>query len=497
MVNSELVATLRVLSKDEQQRLTWFVQSPYFNEGREARNEGKLIACILDYLGNAPQREADLDPETLYHQIYSGRAYAAQTMNNLSASSLRLVRQFLAVEMTQRSDRPVFAHRQQLGYFTNKGAYDLGEKYIKRLEREVEKINSPDDLDFLYNWLAEEAKTDFLYMLTEVTDDFNLQGSLLALEHFFLIKRLYIVANLFNQNRLTPVLKEGQMEAYLREIDAWADKPFFQDPIVQLSRKALDFLALEDPVRAEQEFDAFMALFSEHEETLSLDYKKRFESFAYNFCVGRFNQPKYRNLLFDIFRRKLNPDRLKPEETIQATLFLSLVKTGLVGEEFELIKSFLDTYRTRIVGRHASEEYYQFCLALYHFYTNELDKARNIIITLNFHEPLYKFFCKTLEVKIFFDSGESDFDLVEDKLNALRVAVHRERKMSERNLTPFRHFANFMYRLHRLRCQPQVNPQKLQELIREVDQTQESVSEKIWLLKTLRQLQDGLDNTRK
>lgn len=488
MVNSELVATLRVFSKKEQRYLELFLQSPYCTNGREAGHELKLVRHIFTALAAGEPGKATLEEAAVYSALHPERpSFSAQTVNNAAVSTLKLVRRFIIMEMTARTWRPTSENTLLLLYFREKGAFDLCKKTQVRLEREGPEENSLDDLDFLQDWQAENAKAAYLVMETELKSDFNLFPSLRALELFYLVERLNILTALFNQHRIAPVFEETEQEALIEEIDRWADKPFFNHPAVTLARKALSVLCKKGE-EAEKEFEAFMEMLAQQEMHLSVFFLKRFESIAYNFCARHFDRPEYREKLFWLFHRRLLPERQHSEEGIHCIEFLSMIKTALMGEQYDLAKSFIDTYRYRIKGRETAQKYYQFGLALYYFELKRLDEARSIIVHLNFHDIVYKYIFKTLEIKIFFEAGEDNHEFLRSRLGTLKVAVHRDKtSMPEEKARGYRNFVNIMLRLVHWCSDPDQDKRWLLELIREVEEGKD-ISEKVWLLKKLREL---------
>ncbi len=480
MVNSELVATLCTLTKQEQTRLKHFLQSPYFTEGKDAPHEIRLAEEIFTALSAGKAVNGALDREVLYAKIYpESKKFVPSTISNLATSTLNLVRKFFVAEMYGRIDQPLHDNTHILNFLLEKGAYDLCEKYLRKAELKKTPKTGPDNLSFLFNWQFENAKGIFLGMKSRQNGDFNLKKSLSALEEFYLIERLDTLTSIFNLNRFTPVLQKKERDLLIAEIDQWANKSCFKNPIVQLSRKALLFLDDRSP-QAEKEFGEFMLMLSKHEKTLSLYHLKRMEAFAYNFCTKRFEQQKFRDMLFDLYRRRMKPERLSKESTIQAAEFLSMVKTGLLKGEIKLVQSLLDTFRNRIKGPQASEKYYQFCLAMLHFKQGKFDEAEAIVFQLNFHDSMYKFAAKALEIKLIYEATKNYSTQMDSKLNAFKSNISRQPKITADKLKGFRNFVNLMIRLNHWHMQLKKNWRLLWRMLQEV-QKSDSFAERIWL----------------
>lgn len=474
-----MVAMLRVFSEQEQQRLELFLQSPYFSKGVKAQQSLLLVQLICRYLSEGSAAGA-WSPEKIYAQIFTDKdTYRAPTLNNLISHTLKLVRKFIEIEMLTQNLGPVRTHTLHTQFFLDKGEFDLCDKYLNRLEEQRTLEETWDDAGYYANWQAEWVKSMCQGMQNRVTDDYNLKVSLSALEKFYLLQRLDILATLFNQNRLTPVIDPTERQILIDGIEGWAYLPFFERPVVQLYRKVLLFLHLEEKA-AEPEFDAFLELLYQEEKNLSLSHLKRFESFAYNFCVRRFTQEKFRNILFDLFHRWVQPDRLSQQETVQSNLMLSMVHTGLLTQQFDWVNAFLEAYRHRISGTQPSEDYYQFGRALYFFNMNQFDRAQNLLVQLNFHEILLKYFSKTLTIKVFYEIGKENFDLIQTHLYNLKVALYRENRMPEEKKDRYKLFVRFMNRLVGLQLEPELDRSALRKLATDVNNKQNAAEWK-WL----------------
>ena len=486
MEKSELVTTLKVFSAPERERLTLFLQSPYCTGHPDTTQELSLVKHILAAFADGQMGNGRLDRQVIYGVIFPDRAYREQTLSNLASSTLKLIRRFIEAEMLQRMNRPEQEYSSVIQFLSEKGAIDLCEKYIKRLERSQRSETAWDNLDFYLNWRAEQIKSRFLGMHNLLTDDYNLKESLTALKKYYLVEYLDTLTTLFNQNRLTPLLGPEERQQCLDELENWETLPFFQQVLVQLYLKALLFFHL-DGKPAEEAFREFMTLLQEHESHISLYHRKRLEAFAYNFCVRRFNDEEHRNVAFQLFQRWIEPERLNDSATIFANEVLSLVTVGLAGKQFEWIQKFLETYRHRIQGSQPSEDYYRFNLALLLFYQGEFDRAREIIVRLNLPELQYKYLSKTLEIKLFFETGEEDFELVESKLNSLNVALSRETKLPKERKKRYTLFVNFMMRINRWRGQVDRDSNWLEKIAEDLQSAQNTADWR-WLTQKVEQL---------
>lgn len=489
MEKSELVNTLKVFSVPERKQLDLFLQSPYCTGVQDTTQELSLINYIFGVLADGQSGNGRLDRHLLYRVIFPDREFREQTLSNLASSTLKLIRRFIEAEMLKRMERTEREYSSVIQFLNEKGAIDLCEKYIKRLERTQKPEADWDNLDYYLNWRAEQVKSLFMGTHNQLTDDYNLRQSLVALKKYYLVEYLDTLTTLFNQNRLTPILSPEERQAYFSELENWSALPFFQQHLVQLYLKALLFFHL-DGRPAEEAFQEFMQLLEENKAHISLYHRKRLEAFAYNFCARRFNEDQYRNVLLHLFERWIEPERLNANASIFANEILSLVTVGLAARQFAWVEKFLMTYRDHIQGGQPSEDYYQFNLALLLFYQGEFDRARDIVVHLNLPELQYKYLSKTLEIKLFFEAGADEYELVESKLNSLNVALSRENKLTKERKKRYTLFVNFMMRLNRWRGQADPDMKWLDKIAEDLKSAQ-NTAEWRWLTKKVEQLRGG------
>ncbi len=487
MVNSELVATLRTLSKQEQKKLEQFLESPYCTGKKDNSRALLLVRAIFGALKKGEKGHSALHREALFDSIFGKKKkFTGPIFNRLTTETLDWTRTFIVMEMMDRQRRPVLDHAQLLNFFREKGEIDLSEKYFQRLDRQIKGKAQPDNLDFFHKWQAEAAKTFYLGTKSGHKDDFNMRQSLLAQKEYFLIEYLETLTALFNLNRFTPVLSKEAIQAYLAEIDGLDKKPKSQTPIILLSRKVLQFMH-EPPTKAEATFREFMDLLALHQKDLALEHLKRMEDFAYNFCTARYINPVYKKLLSELHRRRLQPERLNRERHILALELLSMVKLGLLQGQYELVESLIHTFKNRILGPASSEKHYLLCLAMLYAYTNRLEAAHDIVRNLNFHDITYRYHTKALEIRLIYDWMPNNAEYLESKLNSYKVTLSREIALHEHRLLLYRNFGNFMIRINHWRQQLVPDWGHLQSIREELNQL-EPVHDKTWMQEKIQEL---------
>ena len=488
MINSDLVKCLRVFTKAEQDSFVLFLQSPYFTKPKDVSKELALAMYIFEIF-NEQAEDADklLAREQVYAVLYPDRPFNLQTLKNVTTLALNFAERFIEFEALKNTVRPVSNLTRQVYFFSEKFEPEIAASYLKRLERLRSERNSSEMLDFFQDWEAEHAKCGLAGLQTEIKDDMNILQALKSLEVYYWVRRLDLMLSVFNQLAWAPILDESQVKAILQETEEALKKTWLSIPLLQIHFAALQLLSSWDIV-SDDLFDKYLQALKEQENTLSSYHLERLEGIAYNCCARNFKIPKYRDILLELFKRRLLPERLKKQEFVSSSWFIGMVKTGIVAKQYAFALEYIEVNRHHIIGPQASESYYQLALAYFHFSQNENSKARQLVLDLpNFSDHLCKYFSKMLEVKIFYEGGSVDQTLFDSRLNNLRMTVVRENNMSVVRKAGHNNFVRFLLRLDRLRQKPRPSKVRLQELLLDIEQ-EKDVNERFWLNQKINEL---------
>lgn len=478
MIKSTLVEILRTFNEDEQRRLIDFFRSPWCTPNWQSPEPLRLVSHIFDSLNH--RRITDLDRAILYGHVFPGMPPVFNKLEKLFSTTLKSVRQFIHYEMFTRQCQPAQAYLLQAEFFREKGDSDECERIFEKLGTWQQKKNKWSHREFNLNWLIEHGRYDYKSEVYNKKDDQNLFRTLEALEELYLSERLFYTCMLLNINRFAPVLSHEDLATLISETEYPRNSKFFHSPMGILYRLAIRILTRNEP--SEEEFESFYFYLNKHQNILPDDLYSHFESFAINHCVRHTSTPRFQAILFGLLKNRVEEGRNFVEGKISASEFQNVVKVGLLQGEYDWVWQFLQANRHNIAGNQHSEAYFLFNLATYWFYTGELDKALEVLLTTDYEEMQYKISAKILEIKILY---ELDSDILPARVDAAKIFFYREKQISEDKKYRCCRFADFMRRL--IRPQTAVNPERIQKLLQELDDDP-LIAELYWLREKLEQM---------
>ncbi|MFN0016387.1 MAG: hypothetical protein ACKVU2_17740 [Saprospiraceae bacterium] len=490
MLNSDLVGNLRTFTKAEKNNLVLFLQSPYCTNGEDISKESALIRHVIDVLSDAKNTGGNdrLKKEVVHTHLFGNRSFNPNTFRNLQVSSLALIHDFIHAERQKNSTRQVGIQISLVQFFTEKGEIELASKYLQRMERTRSAKNSKDLTDFFLDLEAEDTKSSFMSAHTEIKDDINLLDALKSLETYTWARRLDLYLTLFSVLRSASIKSKEEIKAIIETTEASLQQPHLDIPLFRLHLLAMQMLD-ETGKTSDKFFASFMVELRMYRDSLSEYHLFRLEQTAYNFCVKNFNTPEYRDILFELHKSRLN---LEPADAhVLALEFLSNVKTGILGGQTDLVRSYIEKNRSQILGPQDAEHYYQFALAFYYFSIGEIGQSRKIVASLpNFYDIGYKYFSKLLEIKIFYEGGAGDRDLFLTRLHNLRMTLDREKSLNQEKRDGYINFLKYVLKLERLRLAEKPGKARLSKLLEDVE-AEINMNERFWLKAKILALENG------
>jgi len=486
MQKNDLVEILAALKIEERNHL---LQS-WQDRGR-VRNECFLLArFVIEYLQN--ETPIAFSHEAAFTYVFPGQKWVENKLPKLMSETLKAVRRFVAIETFAAQ----MTEMQQVYYLQNfynernlDDKFEMGLKQIESLRGKPEHSFSSD---YYHLFLLEKESAAFLSARNRKKDDINLLNTIRALDEYYFVERLWYTCVLLNQNQIAPVGLPLINEWIPFDPNSIHLRWFFEKSIGKILTHSISILSSEGKA-SQKELIEFVELLSKSESNINSTYLNSFEAFAISYATLRVNQGhfEYSNVILDLQKRRIESGRIYLNGKIKASDFQSIATIALRLNEFEWVKQFLEYHQTKVLGSMPSEEYYQYNLAQYLYYTKEYEPALKTLLTSNYEDMQYKISAKILEIKILWEmsrrnnSDERVAEFLENKVEAAIIYFFREKNLPATKKKMGKRFADTMKRI--IHAEGKRDVPRLEIILQDIAKA-EYIAERQWLTKLVEDL---------
>ena len=204
-----------------------------------------------------------------------------------------------------------------------------------------------------------------------------------------------------------------------------------------------------------------------------------------NFCVRKCTKGKYEfeNERFYICKEEiLHKTYLMHAGYMSPKFYLNAVRSGLLLDEFEWVKSFINDHKKKL-EKSMQNEMFDFCTALYCFYVKDFEKSLAVQSMIKPSSHYMKISIKVFQIMALFEMNLDEQVLA--SLDSFRHFLTGNKLVPEKNIyLGFIKFVNAFIRLKTNKV-----PRKIKLLKETINNA--VASEKRWLLKKINQLEKG------
>lgn len=477
-----------VVDKNERKRLRDFIRSPYFNLSEKTDIQIKLTEMAWEWwdAGNSEY----WDEEDVFLKIFGkSEPFSQQKLDKLKSSVTLLARQFFSEDTRRQQQHPLETLRWEMVCYRNKelfNEYELVEKKARKELAERQKSVSIDDL-FQEYLLENEIAWLFPGENNRKEEDY-LSTATQTLDQLWLAARARWSCAVLNQRRRATIKADAHEQLFLRILHKYSDYAPAEHILVQAYKEAFRlFEPATDPMAV---LEAFITFVRQHCTQVSPLIRDELEAFAGNFCVGQVNMgnreflPKH----LEIMMERLQSGRIYRNGKILAPAFHSISTTALKlaqkAEDFQWVKSFLDSHRKRLYNHEAAEEMVRYNYANYYFHVSDFAKAL-LNLKETYRDINFKIVSKILEIKTLIELDDPRADA---RIEAGDQFFRRDLKIPAQKK---QHFIRFISYTRRLR-EPGLrnSPARIEKLTQEI--ATNLVAERPWLLQKVNALQNAL-----
>lgn len=480
-----LLQTLQSLEKNERAEFRLFLQSPFFTAGvRNHRPEN--LAGLLDFLLENDSDDENFDRNALNTRLFPDKPAAEATLNSLASELHRLLKEFLQI-IAARDEPEVVSMLSLARFYRKRGLEKDFLKTAETLERLFE--NTPPasrNLEFYrLRYLADLETCLFESQRNTKSGDVHLAKTMARLDTFFAFGKLEYAANLWHQQSMVSLDFE-EMLPTADVLKMMANSPAEWLPVIRCYQKAMQILQAVDETEMTTQFADFQELMANSATEIPTENRRLLHTLERNFCARlcRTGQPAFIQKLFELYKKHLDEGFLFESGGLLASVFQSLVRTGLrLGETTWVAQFLADFPPSRIVFCQFPEDVHRFNEAAFHFHRRDFPRTLQCL-QQRYEDNYYVLDSNLLELKLYYE--RRNWNLLDNKLNSFKVNLF---KKSKQWLPPARHeainrFIDLLRQLMHDRIQVERSPSAIEKLKLKIADSP-SLAEREWLLEKI------------
>lgn len=459
MEKSVLWQSFQVLSNLERKHLGQWLESPFFCRREEPVSLFVYLqTCLLQ--SRAPVLEEALQ-ET--------GAADVKTIRLVMSELLQQIEHFLVYQ--EKFSASYDFHTQLAAAYRRRG---LEKHFHRALQRARQELESQPFRHSEYYQARAEVEYELYQQISSAqrTEALNLQELVNAADTAFMTAKLRQACfALTHQAVYNADYDMGLLPAVLSYLE---QRPALLGlPAVALYYHCFLFLTEPD---AEVHFTRFKALLFTHADTLPPDELRNLHLLAINYCVRKINQlnDAYFREAFDLYRSALEADLLLENGVLSPFAYNNIVAIALRVQESSWAEAFVQRYSVYLEKK-VREANYRLNLARIAYHHKAYGQALLHLQESDYKDLINNLIAKTLQLKIYFETGE--FDALDAHLQSMKSFLRRHRVIGYHR-DNYRNIIKFTRRLMQHPFKGRSELESLRKLIRETS----PLTEKEWLL---------------
>ncbi len=466
MENTQLWAAFSTLDKQELRELDRFVRSPYFNRKDQ-------VVALFSYLRTCLENRRVPDGTEAWQATYPDAGpFDDQKIRLTNSHLLAALEQFwlcqskFADTATTKLELAAIYRRRNLPKPARIALREAQQARAGLPLCDAGYLEAGHDLEWEHFQIESAAKRFEEFNLQEISDWMDLgfiakklRHVCLALSHQAVFKRNY------NFGLLDQILPYVERENLTRH------------PAIGLYYHAGRFLS--DPA-AEDHFFAFRQMLFQYAEAFPGDELRALYLLAINFGVKKNNMAPnqaWDRANFDLYKEALARDLLLDKGQLSHFSYNNIVIAAMRLGETAWAEEFIHQYKPHLERKYR-ESTFNMNMARLAYLQKDYHAALLHLQRADYRDFIHSMNAKTLQMKIYFDTGETD--LLESHLDSMQHYIRRQRAVGY-------HRANCLNIVRYTRALLRCNRRDLNEAVsirRQIEQ-EPVLTEKEWLLERI------------
>lgn len=463
METSFLLQILRTLSDTERMALRKWLRSPFHNLRTDVVQLADLLFGALRNDGPLPSKQ------TLYRQIFPGKAYDNRDFNLIITYLTRQTEQYLAFrEWQEEPEQQRFYGCRALH---KRGLFQLVERDLSLLGKKHPEGPYRHGEFFLFEYRLQGEQ--FAVQNRQQRKNLermagNVQGAIAAVSTFFLVEFLRWLCTAESLRSQAPSVVDAPppMTAAVLKHVAGLSAEAHPAPVVLYHC----YLALTHPTD-EQHYLKLKDLIGRYGHLFPPGECRDLYMIAINFCIRRHNsgERQYTREAFDWYRNALKGNLLFENGALSHSTYTNIHNLAHLNGEQTWARDFLDRYLT-FLPPDLRDNTYRYNLATFHFRQGRYDQVLELLQHTDFPDLFMHLDARKMMLRAYYERGE--WLALASLLDSFSVFLRRQ-KRSGYHLENYRNLVRFTRQL--------LKRGRNKDLAETIGKTP-AVAEKDWLL---------------
>lgn len=400
-------------SLPELNRLTLFVESPYFNNESAVTRLHLLLSLLKQDNKNNPLEEINL--VEISDKLFPNKPYNENYVRVLFTKLIKLIERFVEIEY---NEIPFNKKIETLNRFNLKKNYES--HITKAIEMKQEDFK--DDFYFLSKSLLYHDYNSYLnHSLGNNVEKYN--RNIVAFNEnfdiFFIYNKLRSLCNLINDKKILNTNYELSYKEELLKV-IYSDK---YDDIIPIKVYKLLYKMLDGE---EEIYDSFVKLVIDNSAKFQYDEVVVLLTFAQNYCIKQINASQFDffDKMFFIIKYRIERDFILSQGEIQPRLFKTIVNTAIRVKENEWAYTFIKDY-SKYLPPAEYDKAYNFNMAFYMFEMKKYSKTIELLSRVEYDDLFYGFNVRLLLLKSYYELDE--IEPLDHLLASFKIFVNRKK----------------------------------------------------------------------
>lgn len=465
--NNKLLSIINSFSKVELNRLSKFIESPYFNSNSEISDLYKLIISRFE-------KGLEFTKEDLWSSFKMNEEFNSLKLRKVSSDLLKLVEQYLSQEIYEKND--LLKANFLLNSVSNRELKKLYSTSLSNAYRVSGKSRYKESQFYLYQYQREKSIYELRKSDLDRSSSSNLKEIIDNLDYFYLAEKMrYLCEILIREN----VISMEYEILFRDEIIKHLEKYGYRDvPLVSIYYQM--YLTLNED---EDSYYKLKSLLVKYIEIFPQYEAREIYTSVINYCIKKINigDDNFLNEFIQLNETLLEKNIIADNE-LSPWRFKNIVTVGLKLSKFEWVENFIEKYKNKIPLEYRDNAI-TFNTAQLYFYQKKYKDLLPLLLQVEYEDFTYSYNSKLYTVITYYELQEEE--ALESFVDSYKVYIRRQKSISDKRKSKILNFLNYTKKL--LRYKSKKNHVGLTKMESEIKRNKETVATE-WLLEKIDQL---------